>query len=1049
MSRHRKGKIITILFLFLIMIIDNAYAQKIIEGRITDAKSMTPIPGVQIRVKGTTVTAITNVMGGYKIALPKGINTLEFTSHRYITQIITVGHGTELDVQLKKDLLGIDREIHVGYTKIKKYNVSTAINDQIDEEFINFNAVTIDQYLQGKAPGVSVVRSSGRPGAPVSINIRGLENFGANEPLIIVDDFPITNDAGNEQAMLFNPLLSINPADIESVEILKDGASTAMYGVRGANGVILLTTKKGNPGETKISFSSSFGINLMQKKLDLLDTQGYIELLNQQKYSDDEEVISILDEHYDNVSPWISNDTDWQDEMTRGGGVQNYYISITGGGDKSRFLFSAGYHDEKGHLHGAGLKRYSARANSEFIMGQRIKLGQSFTISRSDMNVGGESETYLPYNVTTKTPPMMPVYDSENVGGYAGSDETTVPGTAVNPRGIAELITDNKILSSALGTAYAEIFLFRNFSYRLNISADLTNVDSYKLSPVYDMGNQSNSLPDLVEGYVRNKTWSAENLFKYENIFGRYNEHELYIHGGYSAYKYSTKNSSTTITDYTVQSNLIADDSGTKTISRDESGFSMASIFARLIYSYKNKYHFTASTRRDGSSKFASSNRWSLYPAVSAGWSISEEKFMSRLPSVNLLKIRASWGKTGTHNSPDYGSIQLISTENVAAIGNPSETRTVISLENLANKNLKAETTSQANVGFDLIFYNNQAVVNLDVYKSKSTDVLTPMYAPLYSGLEYPVYTNNGEISNMGIDLSLCFRKPKRYDDDYHYSVTANVSYLKNEITSLSSTVYGTKDYGILQQGGKVGDFYGFVVDGIFQNTDEIDKYNTYNTGYEYQAYAEPGDIRFKDIAGSTDDETSAKIVDGTIDDRDQTVTGNSYPMLMFGLNTNASYLGFDLTINITGVYGNEIFNQHRRELEGMSELHNHLSTVSNCWVVEGTSTDMPRATCNDLNDNERISDRWIESGTYVRLQVVQLGYTLRGNLSKYYGISRVRFYLSAQNIYTFTNYKGIDPEIGTRYSVSEEGYPTFDYGVDYGYCPKPRSFFVGLQVDF
>ena len=994
-----------------------------ITGKVADENDE-GLPGVNILVKGTTIGTVTDVDGNYRLTVSDAAAVLVFSSVGYETEEVIVGTQNTINLKMTPDVQSLSEIVVVGYGTQERAKVTGAISTISSEEINALPVPSLDAALQGRAAGVTVT-NTGAPGANPIVRIRGIGTVGNNDPLYVIDGMP----AGG--------LNSINPNDIESISILKDASTAAIYGSRGANGVIMVTTKKGTEGRTRVNIDSYYGIQNAWKQWDLLNVDQYL------AYGRDLQTNGkqTVPQRFDNLGDFADVETDWQDELFQTASIQDHNISISGGSENARFNVGGGYFKQEGIMLGTGFERISIRANTDFKVGKRVNIGQTLTLAHTDRNVEPLSGGRTQIEHMIKSVPYIPVRDASRTGGFRAPDR--VDGSdPENPILNATLRTNDNIDFKILGTAYAEVDIIDGLKYKFLVGLDMNYGRDFDFTPIFDAGDFSRN-PKATISDRRSSFISPliRNQLAYTKTFGNHTVDATAV--------IEQQTSTSTFTQSSGENSLTSDILVTKgvespSVNGGKSEYALISYIGRVNYDYDGKYLLGASIRRDGGSRFGPDEKWGTFSSVSAGWRISEEGFMENISDmVSDLKLRGSWGQTGNDRIGDY-KYQATIDGNFNYNFN-GELRPAGTINALANENIKWETTIMTNLGFDLGLFENQFTFSFEWFLKETQDMLLELPIPPSMGYDGAPVANVGNVENKGIEMMAGYRKST---GNFQWSVNGNISFVKNKLTSLGvgNTIFGPAFEGdavtFTEENQPIAYFYGWVVDGIFQEGDDMSA----------QPKAAPGDIRFKDIAGAPDENGNPTAPDGVIDANDRTNIGHFLPDFTYGLNATANWKGFDFTLFLQGVSGNEILNTNLYDLEGMTRLFNAGTAVLDRWTPENTNTDIPRAVTGDPNRNSRISTRYIEDGSYLRIKNLAIGYTIPTSvLSSFAGgfISNVRFYLSSQNLLTITKYSGYDPEIGARNGNNGNNFERLATGVDYGQFPQPRTFIGGIQIGF
>jgi TonB-linked SusC/RagA family outer membrane protein len=995
-----------------------------VSGTVTDENGTT-LAGVSVVVKGTSRGATTDPNGRYRLTVPSTEGAvLVFSFVGYERQEVPVGNQSVIDVRLVVSNAALDEVVVVGYGTQTKREVTGSIGSIGAQDIKNQTVTGFDQALAGRVAGVQVAQSSGAPGGSTSIRIRGIGTPGNSEPLYVIDGVPVFNNNQGRQSgtQPTGVLNTINPADIESIEILKDAASGAIYGSRAANGVVLITTKKGKSGRVRFNVDYSLGVQNKEKSLQVLDGPTYQRFI--QEFSGTSTITNPAN-------------TNWENEIFRTAPMQDLNVSASGGSDKSTFLFSIGYLNQEGIVRGSAFDRLSLRLNTAHKVTDRFRIGNNLSISRSLNNQVVENQVFgAAIPLTVIYPPVIPARLPDGTLGMPG--DVGLSFIRTNPLVQTDLRYFESEKVRLLGNVYAELDLLKGLTYRLNLGGDFLYGGSDQfLPPLVGRGT-----PDLVSEAVRFDSrewiWLAEHTLNYSRRFGT--DHSLNLLAGFTQQESKYSLHSGTKTGF-IGSDLISLDAGATNagVAGRLVDWALMSFLGRANYSYKGRYFATASIRRDGSSRFAPGKRWGVFPSVSAGWLISDEPFLQNT-FISQLKLRGSWGQLGNQEIQPFQYLPLLVNTGGYAFG--GSVRTGIFAPQPANQDITWETSTQTDIGFDLAVLSNQLTFSVDYFDKLTEGILLQGTLPSAFGFirnsapQFPV-VNAGVVRNRGFEFDLGFRNTGQA---FQYSINANVATLHNEVESLGvggpiiryEEALSTRT----DLGQPIGSFYGYVVEGVFQNQNEVDTYNARaGAGRFYQASAtRPGDFIFRDING-----------DGRVTDRDQTYIGSPLPTLTYGATFSATYKGFDFSMAFQGIAGNKIFAKVLQQAGDFTKPDNKFLTLyENAWRGEGTSNTVPRIAQQNANSNYRNSTYFIKDGSYARLRAVQLGYTLPETLLKPFGVANARVFLSGQNLLTFDNYEfGLDPEIGSTFDNNSLN------GVDYGRYPIPRIVSVGVNLGF
>lgn len=1053
-----------------------AAANHPVKGTVTDEKTSSTLIGVSVLVEGSSIGTITDVNGNFSIDVPSPNSVLVFSYVGYTSQKVKVNGQTNLNVILAEDTRNLDEVIVVGYGVQKKSVVTAAISKVTAEDLSQQRPSRIEDVLKGKVSGVQITQSSGQPGSDSKVRIRGIGTINNSEPLYIVDGMPV--DGG---------ISYLNPVDIQSVEILKDAASAAIYGTRAANGVILVTTKNGSKGKSVVSYNFSYGWQNPWKKKTMLDATQYMLLMNEAALNDGGQPIYSADTQ----KALAGKGTDWQDAtFNYDAPVQSHQVSVSGGGDKAQYFLSAGYFNQSGIVGGnygkSNYERFSLRSNTtlnafetkERSFLNKIDVGVNVGYSRANStSVDANSEYGSILGSALSFNPLVPVYAPET-SDYdfimTQSQIMTKYPTAVKdasgrilslpPAGFQEIANPVGMLNQPsngknnedkfVGTFWAELSIMPDLKFKSSYGVDLAfwGYDHYTFP--YFLASQGKSVErsDVQSEMNRGFKWQVENVLSYNK---KINEvHNISVVLGQSAQRYSVRKLGGYTKDLLVLDPVMANIASGTADKIDQSVWgntggidfeSLASYFGRVSYNYAERYMVQASVRRDGSSRFGPNNKWAVFPAFSFGWNVLNEPFMENRPDwFNALKLRYSWGKNGNERIGNfmytsmldggqnyyYGGGYQIATTTTGTINGTMQYGS--SPAALPNPDVKWEESVQSDFGFDAQFFKSALTFGFDYFTKYTKGMLMQVPIPAYVGQGSPT-GNVGDMENKGFEFEIGWQSSIK---DFKYHISANASYIQNKLQNLGNATGET----ILQSAGAsgVGDyvkgkngevypyFYGYKTDGIFQNQAQIDAYVDAN-GKKIQASAQPGDVKFVDLNG-----------DGVLNESDKTKIGKGMPDWTFGATIGAEWKGFDVNFFFQGTQGNDMFDFSQR---GDIPAMNRPSWILERWHGEGTSNTLPRMTRANPNSNWRSSDLYIKDGSYLRLKTAQLGYTLPSTLTRALSIKELRFFVSADNLLTFTKFNGFDPE------VASGDYNTI--GIDRGVYPQARTISVGANISF
>ena len=997
-----------------------------IKGKVTDSEGF-ELPGVSIMVKGTQRGTVTNQEGLFQLEMPKNAATLVFSFVGYISQEITVTGNQNLEIKLLTDTKALNEVVVVGYGSVKKRDLTGSVASISSSELKAQPINSFNQALQGRVSGVQVTNSSNAPGGGITIRVRGGNSISANnDPLYVIDGFPITNPApasgASNSASYPNPLSSINPSDIESIEVLKDASATAIYGSRGANGVVLVTTKRGKEGKATVDFEAYYGVQQITKMLDLISGEQHTAAKNEQlRNLGFAERYGNPNGSYPKTPAEYGEGTNWQKEIYRAAPIQNYQLSFSGGNEKLRYLISGNYFNQDGIVITSNFKRYTSRLNLDAQVSKRLKVGTNFTISRSMNNSVNELGTNGVVGAALTVSPASPVYDSNgnyqllNVGPGSGF------GNYSNPVAVARTTTNLLTTDRVLGNIFGEIQLYKGLSARISVGADILNT---RRNIFY---TPQTLIANNVNGYGSNGTSSNLNLLN-ENILTyttSFKEHAFDVVAGVtfqSNHEERTYSEAQDFPNYTLGANNLGLADKPLPPSGSVQEWGLNSYLGRLNYRFKDRYLFTVTGRIDGSSRFGNNNRYGFFPSGAFAWRISDEAFLKSSKVVSDLKARVSYGITGNDGIGLYSSLSQYGTGRTV-FGDQQVLMTQAS--RIANPDLKWEKTAQFDVGFDLGLYNNRLQFTADYYVKTTSDLLLGVQLPVTTGFT-SVTRNVGSLENKGFEFGI---NTVNIDGVVKWTSNGNISFNQNKVLKLNDAdqylvgaTYGAGT-SIVKVGEPVGSFYGNVFDGIWQTTDEIKA-----AGAMARSGDLPGALKYKDLSG-----------DGVFNEAtDRQILGNGLPKFIYGFTNTVSFKGMDLSIFIQGVQGNQIMNYTRRSMDSSDPSQAFLkSYYESAWRADKPSQTSPsirqwRPTNTD--------SYFVEEGSFLRLKNVSLGYNLPLK-SKY--LNKARVYISGQNLLTFTKYRGYDPEVNSDFNSNTS------YGVDVYAYPSARTYTIGASFSF
>jgi TonB-linked SusC/RagA family outer membrane protein len=1006
-----------------------------VSGRVTDPKGE-PLPGVTVLVKGTTIGTSTGNDGAFSLSVPEN-STLVFSSVGFKTQELPVtGATSTIAIRLSDDQQSLNEVVVVGYGTQTRQDLSTSVASVGGAALARQPVAGFDQALQGQAAGVQVTAPTGAPGAGINVRVRGNASLSLNgSPLYVIDGVPVLPDYSASQELSvgnqrLNPLNTINPNDIESIDVLKDGAAAAIYGVRAANGVVVITTKRGKVGQAQVGLNVYYGRQYLRKKLDVLNSSQFLQEFNEIQANAGLPLPNAND-------PRLGNNTDWQDEVYRGASLQNYQLSVSGGTEKTRYYVGGGYFNQQGISQNSGFDRYNFKINLEQTISQKFRIGTNLNLSRTHTNGSVRSELALGNSGTVlgalSQIPNIAVRNADGTYGVNPFNQSD------NPVGDLLETSNQAYVYQVLGNIYGEYDLLKNLKVRSSLGIDFrTQTENRFISRNYPGTSNSDASTRGSANTATNQQviWLNENTLTYNLDLGE--KHHLTLLAGESM-QASSRFTSGAGTQGFVSNAVPYLSSGSTVVGIPYSygeQWALLSFFGRANYDYEGKYLLQASFRSDATSRFIDKYRFGYFPAVSAAWRISKESFFPQDGKVSDLKLRASFGANGNQEIYAYQRFSRYSPGSNYQ-GSGSTIVGGITQSDIGNNDLRWETTYQYNAGVDFSMFDNRLTFTFDIYNKQTKDLLLAVPIPVSTGAGTLSVTQNiGKIQNRGIEIGLVTTNVQAKDNGFGWTTNLNVSGNRNRINDLGTQV---SDAGVAtprniiysssisQPGQPLGVFYGYVMQGIVQSNAEGQSLPTQNGNRPVA-----GDVRFADLNG-----------DGVINDQDRTIIGNPNPKAFAGVTNNFSYKGIELSVFFQGQFGNDIYNQTRQILESQSDPLNQSTRVLNHWTPTNTNTDIPRPVRNDPQGNNRFSTRWIEDGSYVRLKNVTLGYNFPASLSKRASIQNLRLYVTAQNLITWTHYLGYDPE------VSADPFSSTAFGRDYGVYPQARTYTVGINATF
>jgi TonB-dependent starch-binding outer membrane protein SusC len=1032
-----------LLFLFLFIGIHTILRAQIqVTGVVTDNESST-MPGVKVIVKGTKTVAVTDILGSYQIEVPEAFDELMFTFIGFESKTVkinkTAGSKQILSIVLDPKLETLNEVVIIGYGTVKKQDLTGAVSVITASDLTRTPIPNVSKAIQGKASGV-VVLQNGEPGGGVNIRVRGIGSINDDpDPLYVVD------------GIVGVDINSIAPEDIESISVLKDASSSAIYGANAANGVIVVTTKRGvSSDKPKVSFSMGLAINQRAKKFDLMNANEYASFYNEvyklnnviphAAYSDN------FRQQYYKDGDW-KNGTDWQDEILQDNLSQSYYLNISHGNAKSNYSLTFNYYDEEGMLKNSSSQKFNIRANSDFHINQYVKVGETISLNRRNHKDPDNNA----WGMSLEATPLMNIYNPENKEGYEGTQipfgyttESGIEAMAMNtggndkfnPVGILSIPDKNKTFDNILADVYIEIKPLKGLTFKSSASINAYTNEEYNWTPAYDMGSRSVNTASLSHGISRGQTLMLKNQFSYNRTFGLHNIDAIAVH---DVSQGTHRGMSGSASGFPYEQLPVLSQGESKDVTGGEYEDSRLSYLGRIMYNYNSKYLLSASIRRDGSYKFAEGNRWGTFPAFSLGWKINED-FLKNVHQIDMLKLRYGWGMTG--NSHAAGSFDY-----QTRIGTPDTFRPVFGLDSKqayalnedvwnppGNPLIQWEAAQMTNIGIDLNAFKNKIQFSAEYYNKKQDELImeVPISYAHGTGINWnpgtPKY-NIADIENKGFEFDIRYNQ---MEGSFNYKIFANLSTVNNNVTSIPSAIINTNN--ITMEGYPIGSIYGYKAERILQESD-FDSDGNYLHEMPATGKPSPGDLKFTDVN-----------LDKKINDDDRTIIGKTIPDFTYSFGFECYYKDFDFSVFFYGVQNVEILNSMRKNIESFRSQdmdHNKSADWAANYYGKGgnPSTEYVRADRNDANQNSRGSSWWVDDASFLRVKDLQIGYTIPKNILQRVGISSTRIYISGMNLYTFTNYKGYDPE-----SPLNNDTPT-QPGIDENKYPIPRVFNFGIQM--
>ncbi len=1003
-ARNYYTKQIILLFFIVLAPFFLLAQTKKISGKVISGEDGKPIAGASVELLPSHNGTQTDADGTF--SLPSQNDTaMRISSVGYKEQQVRIENAETLTITLYYAKTILEDVVVIGYGTQRKRDLTGSVSSISSKEIKSLPVANAGEAMQGRAAGVQVI-SSGAPGSNVVFRIRGIGTINNSDPLIVVDGIPTDM-----------PLNAISPDDIASIEVLKDASASAIYGSRGANGVVIITTKRGSSGTSHLELKAYGGVQQAAYMVPLLDASQFASLHNEMMANNDQPQNPAYA-----TPPSLGKGTDWLDALFDPAPIQNYSLAYYGGSAKSTYYVSGSVFDQKGIVLNTGYRRYTIQFNGESQVFDWLKFGNNLTLSVDEKKRGD-------YDIrnTMAALPVQPIYNAD--GSYSGpAGQSSWYGDINNPIGKAT-INENKTLGyNVLGNIFAELKLFKDLKFKTTGGVQALFWDDRSWAPKYNWVPIPNPLSSLWQQSNKSLTFLWDNYFTYDKTFA--GVHRLTVMAGTSAQNNRYDNLSASGKDFASDNTqqMANSNPATQTADGNASEWALMSFIGRVNYTFNDKYLLTASLRRDGSSRFGDNYKWGWFPSASLAWRISNEKFFNSR-TINDLKLRVGYGSTGNQNIGNYSFASVLQTVQYNFNG---QLVNAVVPQKIPNPNVRWENVEQGNIGIDASLLNNRISITADAYIKNTTNMLVPMSVPIstgYSDILVP-YINAGKVQNKGWEFTI---NSQNIRGEFEWNTNFNISYNENKVVSLNDSVPMFSSYGgglnqnttIQSEGHPINSFYGFVTNGIFQTQGEVDKYAAQVPGADPFNRTSPGDIKFLDLNNN-----------GRIDDDDRTFIGNPSPTFIFAMNNTFAWKGIDLAIFLQGVSGNQIFNANRIYQEGMAVAQNQTTRVLDRWTGEGTSTTIPRAVFNDPNKNTRISDRFVENGSYLRIKNITLGYTLPKSISQKAKLSTARVYVSCQNLYTFTKYSGFDPEVTAA-------------GIDFNLYPVTRTLSAGINLVF
>ncbi len=1010
-----------------------AFAQITISGTVKD-ESSEPVIGATIQLKNTAVGTVTDVNGAFSLQIPKNNSNdgiLVFSFIGYVTQEVSIANRTDYSIVLAEDSKTLNEVVVTGYQSEERGKILGAVNTVSPQLITKIPVSGIDQAIQGRVPGVVVTQNTGSPGAGVIVRIRGVGSLNSNnQPLYVIDGVP-TLDA-----------TSIAPQDIASLTVLKDASAAALYGSRAANGVILITTKTGASNKNVISYSTQFGVQNPVRLVPMASTSQYASIYNQAANADNPDFPSFLQRPLisSQLESTLPNVNQVKAIMQPNASLQTHSLTFSGGEGKTKYLVAGSYYKQAGIIKASDYSRLTGRINVESEVKKWLKTGINLNLSGATTDLvgdsgdgaGGNGGSVVRYAYFRS--PAIPIYDSS--GNFTDKpDRYDLFGDGYNPVGMLAHNQNKKITDRLFGRYYVTIKPIEGLTITSNIGVDFTNQNQRRFDYNWGTGLRVNNPNRLTVIEDRNRTITFSNFANYTKSFGLHNFTALIGTEAIKTQLYEVVGSDTQFANQNPTLTYLGNGLGIKSLSETNQGNALLSFFGKISYDFNEKYLATATLRRDGSSRFGPANRYGNFYAGSLGWRIDKENFLKDSRWIDKLMLRAGYGVVGNQEIPNYAFSDQYSVTNNYPFGGAKNFGYAVS--KLGNANVKWESSNQLNAGIDLVIWNGKLSTSVDYYNKITSDLLVAAPIASSAGLASPAVINNGKIMNRGVDLSINYTNKV---GELTYTISPNAGILKNEVLAVNAPIsggaYGSQYVTRTEKGYQVGSFYMYQMQGIFQNQTDIFTHAVQgqSTG---PSRIQPGDVKFKDQNG-----------DGVIDGNDRAHVGSAIPKVSGGLNIMLNYKNFDLSVFFQGAYGQKILSVLNRDIEGFYRPFNVTERYfKNHWTGEGTTNQYPRASWDASGNNTQISTRFLESGSYTRLKNLQVGYTIPSGICQKYGLASVRIYFSGTNLFTWSKYSGMDPEMSVSNNSSSDGDKA--NGIDWGTYPAAKSYNMGLNISF